>query len=94
MIDIDVTQLDALSRLGVVAFFVLLTILWLRGAIITHREKQEAEEGFRQRLGDKDEQLIEYKQLVKGLTRRLDRMQGVLEKITGIPVPPDPDEDS
>jgi hypothetical protein len=80
-----------LSRLGVVAFFIILSGLWLRRIIITSGEKKDAEVFHAARLADSQKEAAEWKKMAMALVRRLDRMQGVLERLTGIPVPPDPE---
>lgn len=83
--------LDAMSKLGVVAFFVLITGLWLRRIIIVRGEKIDSDAVYEKRLAEKDAEIAFYKGLVTGLTRRLDRFQIVLERVTGVQVPRDPD---
>lgn len=87
----DPKFLEALSRLGVVAFFVAITLLWLRRIIITRTEMTERDLMYEKRLAEKDETIAFMRGLTTGLTRRLDRFQIVLERLTGVKVPADPD---
>lgn len=87
----DPAFLDAASKLSVVAFFIAITVLWLRRIIITRAEKTDADAVSAIRLAEKDAEIAFLKGLVSALTRRLDRFQVVLERVTGVQVPRDPD---
>ena len=87
----DPQMLDALSKLSVVAFFIGVTILWLKRVIITRAEKIDSDGQYEARLAEKDSEIAFQKGLVTGLTRRLDRLTAVLERVTGVRAPRDPD---
>lgn len=87
-----VALIDSISRLGVVAFFVMISILVLRRVIITMAEKKDSDAVAEARLTEIRADRDEWKGIAKGMTSRMDRMTGVLEKVTGVKVPPDPDQ--
>lgn len=86
-----VALLDAASRLSVIAFFIVLSALALKRKIITMGEKRDSDAEKDARLAEMRQSLVDEKQLTKALVRRLDRFQIVLERLTGVKVPPDPD---
>lgn len=97
-----VTLIDSLSRLGVVAFFVIFSGLVLRRQLITMGEKRDSDAvadarlaelraATEARLAEMRHDRDEWKSIAKSMTARMDRMTGVLEKVTGVHVPPDPD---
>lgn len=88
----QVALIDSISRLGVVAFFVMISILVLRRVIITMAEKKDSDAVADARLAELRADRDEWKAIAKGTTSRMDRMTGVLEKVTGVKVPPDPDQ--
>lgn len=93
MLEVDPQQLDALSRLGVAAFFIALTALWLKRWIITGTEKKESDAVWAARLAERDVEIARLLGLLTALTKRMGRFQSVLERVTGIQVPPDPDDE-
>lgn len=93
MFELDPGQINALTQLGALGFFIILTGLWLKRWIITHAEKKESDTAHEARLAEMRADRDAWKQMSLLLTKRISRFQAVLERVTGVQVPADPDDE-